>query len=174
VDIKRLFFALWPDESIRAQLLSVGTPLHIVGGRWVADNNLHLTLVFLGNVDARRQDCARQAASGIKGQRFDLVFDMLGYWRHSNTLWLGPSRTPTELLFLIDTLHANLVPCGFTPEAHAYRPHITLARKLHKNLAGTTIAPIHWPIDRFVLVASSQEQGGVRYEILKSWDLINS
>ncbi|HLQ26101.1 MAG TPA: RNA 2',3'-cyclic phosphodiesterase [Acidiferrobacterales bacterium] len=174
MDIKRLFFALWPDERTRARLLSVGAPPDAAAGRWLAGSHLHLTLVFLGNVDARRQDCVQQAASGITGKRFDLVLDVLGYWRHSHILWLGAGQTPSELLSLVDALHANLANCGFVAEARAYHPHITLARKLRKNLAGTAIAAVCWPVDRFVLVESSQERGGVKYEIVKSWDLADS
>ena len=174
MDIKRLFFALWPDEHIRTQLLSVVATPDAGAGRWVEGFHLHLTLVFLGNVDTRMQECVRQAASGIEGRRFDLVLDVLGLWRHSHILWLGPSQTPSELLSLVDVLHAGLANCGFTPEARAYHPHVTLARKLRKNLAGTAVAPICWPVDRFVLVESSQAGGGVKYEIVKSWDLADS
>jgi 2'-5' RNA ligase len=174
MDIKRLFFALWPDDLIRAQLLSVGASPDAVAGRWVAGSQLHLTLVFLGNVDTPKQDCVHQAASGLKGRRFDLVLDVLGLWRHSHILWLGASQTPSELLSLVEALQANLAHCGFMPEKRTYHPHITLARKLRKNFAGTVIAPIRWPVDRFVLVASSQEGGGVKYEIVKFWDLADS
>jgi 2'-5' RNA ligase len=174
VNTRRLFFALWPDELTRARLSSVGASPDAVAGRWVEGLHLHLTLVFLGNVVAPQQDCVQQAASGIKGRRFDLVLDVLGLWRRSQILWIGASQTPSELLSLVDALHASLANCGFMPEARTYHPHVTLARKLRENFAGTAIAPIRWPLDRFVLVESSQEGGGVKYEILKSWDLAGS
>ncbi len=172
MDRKRLFFALWPDAPIRAQLSSVAASLHSVPGRRVAADHLHLTLIFLGDVDVNRQDCAQRAAAGVAGRQFDLLLDVLGYWRRAQIVWLGCSRAPTELLSLVNALQANLIDCGFAPEARAYRPHVTLARKAQKNFAGATIAPVCWPVTRFVLMESIQEQGGVRYAILESWNLM--
>ncbi len=51
----RLFYALWPDDAARAQLAQAAAALNVHDGQRVRDENLHLTLVFLGAVDAECQ-----------------------------------------------------------------------------------------------------------------------
>ena len=48
---ERLFFALWPDEALRQQLAVYPPMLKGCGGRLVVQDNLHITLAFLGSVD---------------------------------------------------------------------------------------------------------------------------
>ena len=53
----RLFFALWPDNEVRRTLDQAGRQLHAAcGGRRMRAPNVHLTLVFLGNVEIARLD----------------------------------------------------------------------------------------------------------------------
>ena len=49
---KRLFFALWPEDSTRAELTAAMRRLQPeVTARWVMPENLHMTLAFLGDVE---------------------------------------------------------------------------------------------------------------------------
>ena len=60
---RRLFFALWPDAVLKAQIgHAARTPARSVDGRRVRDENLHLTLLFLGNVGADAEARVRIAA----------------------------------------------------------------------------------------------------------------
>jgi len=61
-----MFFALWPDDAVRAQLAHWSRELHAVcGGRPTRVENLHLTLAFLGGVeDARAAEVERAGERG--------------------------------------------------------------------------------------------------------------
>ena len=64
----RVFFAIWPDNAAQKQLAALAKQLQaesLCGGRKIKPENIHLTLVFVGEVDSR------QAGSAIPGSRWD-------------------------------------------------------------------------------------------------------
>ncbi len=66
---QRLFFALWPSEEVRAGLAEVMASLDVRGGKPVAAENLHITLLFLGSVTAQTRICAEKIAGGSRDTR---------------------------------------------------------------------------------------------------------
>ncbi len=80
---------------------------------------LHLTLVFLGQVDANRRRCLEDAAGGVRIGRFSLELDVAGYWRGPRALWLGCSRSP-PLLDLVAVLQRTAKACGIAPDERPY------------------------------------------------------
>jgi 2'-5' RNA ligase len=168
---RRLFFALWPDDDVRAALAALARqPIQRQARRVVADN-LHLTLAFPGNVTARVQACLEEAAGRLTGASFELSIDRLGYWPGPRILWAAPSVTPPELWSLATSLREVLAACGLEPENRPYQAHITLARKASRALTVTRTAPIPWSIRQFCLVESVSEPAGVRYRVLRIWPL---
>lgn len=169
-DKQRLFFALWPEEGVRAQLAAV-LRAAALEGRPVRGDNLHLTLVFLGSVDQEVRGCVERAASEVTCARFELAFDASGYFPRPQVVWITPSQPPTELAVLVQTLRDALAPCGLPLDQRPYRPHLTLARKVRRRPALPRITPITWPVGGFSLVESRSQAGGVRYVPLRSWEL---
>lgn len=164
---QRLFFALWPDDAVRAELAGALRPAP--DGRLVRRENLHLTLVFLGSVNQETRACVEQAASGVTCEPFELVFDVAGYFPRPQVAWIAPARTPASLVALVQALREALVPCGLAPDPRPYRPHLTLARKVRRRPAVPVITPIAWPVTAFSLVESRSQPGGVRYIPVQSW-----
>jgi 2'-5' RNA ligase len=75
----RLFFALWPDDRVRAALAVLAAELAAsCGGRATAPDNLHATLAFLGNVPAARLPEFERMAASLHGRRFELRLDAMG------------------------------------------------------------------------------------------------
>ena len=166
----RLFFALWPDEPARAALAPLARRVALEGGgRAVPGANLHLTLAFLGDVPQDRVDAAKAAASGIRGDRFELVLDRTGAFRRSGVGWAGPAKAPGELVTLQSALDSALRASGFALEDRPFAPHLTLARKLVRPVATTQIEPVAWRVTRFALVASAREKGA--YRDVAIWEL---
>ena len=66
---KRLFFALWPDETTRSGLAKAARQWT---RRPVPADNLHMTLQFLGACDAEQEACYIEAASTIQAEAFEL------------------------------------------------------------------------------------------------------
>lgn len=167
---QRLFFALLPDTAVREQLRRLQQNLDWAGGRPVPKENLHLTLLFLGNVEADKMDAVRDIATGIKGKSFDLVLDTLGGFRQNNTriLWVGLSESPPELEALHQSLRRQVRKIGLRVGKGTYRPHVTLIRKadLRGKLPEGPEPGIQWTAHRCALVASELLPSGSRYEIL--------
>ena len=172
---QRLFFALLPDEAVHKQLRQLQKDLGQVGGRPVPKENLHLTLLFLGNVEAGKVDAVRDIAAGVEGKPFDLLLDTLGGFRQNNAriLWVGPSEPPPELGALHQSLRRQVRKIGLHVGKGVYRPHVTLIRKadLRKKLPEDPEPGIQWTARRCALMASELLPSGSRYEILVETEL---
>lgn len=170
---QRLFFALWPVPALQRQLAAL--PDQMLGsraGRRIPAGNVHLTLAFLGAVDATTRTCLEQGASTIHTQAFDLTLDTLGCFRRHGLLWTGTSRWPIPLLELVAAIHAAQAACGLSPDPRAFQTHVTLARNLRRCPPERTIEPIVWPVQEFALVGSELGGGGARYHVLRTWTLV--
>ncbi len=172
---QRLFFALLLDGAVRKQLRQLQKDLDQVGGRPVPEENLHLTLLFLGNVEADKVNAVRAIAAGIEGEPFDLVLDTLGGFRQNNAriLWVGPSELPSELGALHQSLRRQVREIGLRVGKEAYRPHVTLVRNadLRKKLPEDLEPDIQWTVRRLALIASELQPAGSRYKILIEQEL---
>jgi 2'-5' RNA ligase len=166
----RLFFALWPDDAVRAQLARWSRGLHAVcGGRPTRDENLHLTLAFLGSVEEARAAEVERAANEVAPRVVTLVLDRPGYWKHNRIAWAGASVVPPELESVVSELRSALARShiGFDPKG--FVSHVTLLREAREPKAMPALDPIPWKVDGFALVQSVTLPRGSRYEIRRSW-----
>ncbi len=170
---ERLFFALWPDDSLREQIARVRQSLPgLERGRLLVDGNLHLTLHFLGNIELEQIDCFVQQAGKVRAKTFDLELETPGYFKRPQVAWLGCQRIPAELVELHHQLGSYIEACGFKVETRAYNPHMTLARKIRKRPDfPKTVQTLSWNVDRFVLIKSVSVEGGVEYRVRESYPL---
>lgn len=169
---ERLFFALWPDDDARKALARLARArLAAANGRVVAASNLHLTLEFLGSVDAGTRACAERAAQSLSAPAFELEFQRLGYWSRPRVLWSAPETTPDALTGLVSMLREALSACGHQPESRPFHAHVTLARKVRGPVNETTHAPVRWRVSDFHLMASETLARGARYRSLARWPL---
>lgn len=169
----RLFFALWPDDTVRAALLRARAALGELPGRPTLKENLHLTLAFLGATDPPRRACLEQAAAALRIPPFTLRLDRYGYWRRSQVLWLGCGVPPAPLRHLVGGLRDAQQACAVTAETRPYAVHLTLFRKLRKppGALRQMAAAVSWPVRDFALVASELDAAGARYRVLRTWPL---
>ena len=100
--MKRLFFALWPDNAVRGRLAEVAGLLQINTGRRVPPDNFHITLVFLGNVQEQVVPELAAAAERLRQPGFSLQIDRCGWWKRAKVAWLAPAPTPAPLLDLVE------------------------------------------------------------------------
>ena len=70
------------------------------------------------------------------------------------------------------SLRELFLACELQPEARAWQPHITLARKAGQGLAVKQAGPVEWSIRDFCLVESVTEESGASYRILRRWPLV--
>ncbi len=172
----RLFFALWPADTVRKELMANTESWRPqLAAHWIKPANLHITLAFLGDVDAGRLGEAQAAADAVGAEGFELSLDTLEHWRKPKILCLTPTVTPAPLTQLARDLAARLTEAGFDLDQRPYRPHLTLARKAAYLPADASLTkPIPWKASEFVLVESRQDSRGSFYGILKTWPLRGS
>ena len=167
----RYFFALWPDDSTRNQLIEVCQKLPAGTGRIVPGQNLHITLAFLGSLDGAVVGNLRQGAAVIHTGPFSLQLDELGWWRKPRVVWLAAGQVPDALLELVKELNSLLLSQGIKPDSRPYQPHLTIARKAAAMPRQLDFKPIDWRIDSFCLVQSNTLPEGAVYEVIEAWPL---
>jgi len=166
----RLFFALWPDDAVRAELARWSRELHaLCGGRTTLLENLHVTLAFLGSVEEAQVAEVERAAGEVAPKAVSLVLDQPGYWKHNRIAWAGASVVPPELEALVSELRGALAKSRIGFDAKPFASHVTLLRDAREPKAMPALDPIPWKVDGFSLVGSVTLPRGSRYEIRRSW-----
>ena len=165
-----MFFALWPEPTIRTRLAAL-LPGLAEAGRPVAADNLHLTLAFLGPTSARQQACMETWAAGLSCPAFTLELNHYGHWPGPRVAWLAPEQWPEALGELAAALAEGMRHCGLVPDPRPYRPHITLLRKARVLPEGLPELHIPWQIQGFVLCESCSSAQGVEYRVLRRFGL---
>jgi 2'-5' RNA ligase len=130
----RLFIAVNIPDEMRKKIWDSAAPLREHGDaiRWVAPKGMHLTLKFLGEVPADREDAVGRAlersASGVVP--FGLRVGGFGAFpnvRRAKVIWAG-CEAPPPLQLLHRQVEGELGEIGFPPETRAFHPHLTLGR----------------------------------------------
>jgi len=168
--VKRLFFALWPSDATRKTVGQFSQTLKARDLKTVKSDNLHVTLVFLGNVDAQTEQVIRQKASSISAQPFMLNFNQLAFWHKPRVLCLLSQVVAPQLSVLVDALTQIAEQCAIKVEDRPYQPHITLARKA-QALINANVPNIQWYARSFCLVESCSTSDGVQYRVVQQWAL---
>ena len=124
----RLFVAIRPPSEVRAWLLrrmgGVG------GARWQSEDQLHLTLRFIGEVERPTAEDVATALASVRVAPFEAEPSGIGAFEHRGrpeALWAGvePQKPLKALHSKVDLA---CVRAGLEPERRSYLPHITLAR----------------------------------------------
>jgi 2'-5' RNA ligase len=174
----RLFVGLRPPEAIRTRLLGImgGIP----GARWQSDEQLHLTLRFIGEVDRPRAEDVALALGTAQVAPFEVTLSGVGLFDtrgRPNALWAGvrPHDDIGRLHRKVDAL----IRLGLAPERRAYLPHITLARmnapagaadRFLADNAGLTSEPFR--CDAFILFESHLGHEAASYEAVARYPLV--
>ncbi|MEA3015091.1 MAG: 2,3-cyclic 3-phosphodiesterase [Sphingomonadales bacterium] len=124
----RLFVAIRPPSAIRKLLL--GAMGGVSGARWQSEDQLHLTLRFIGEVDRHRAGDIHAALGAVHQPPFELALNGIGAFERrglAETVWAGVAPH-APLRALHKKVDAALARVGIAPDERAYLPHITLAR----------------------------------------------
>lgn len=173
----RLFVAIELPQALCRQLALMGGG--IPGARWVARENLHLTLRFIGDVDTRTADQAHDALSEVALEPFDVrLKDMAVFGeRRPRILYAGVTANPA-LHDLYDRINAALARAGLAPpEERRYVPHVTLARfgtrfgrspaeRIGTFIVANNILPMPgFTVRGFALMSSHRSAAGASYQV---------
>jgi 2'-5' RNA ligase len=167
---QRLFFALQPSADAIQKITCVMQQIDRPGLKFYSAENLHQTLVFLGQTQADQIAALIQQVDVLTMQRFTMRFTEVAYWPKPKVLCLTSSDIPAQLARLVSSLETVASNLYFQIEKRPYRPHITLARKATQAV-DLEVTPIEFEASHFVLMASTPSDNGVQYLPLYRWKL---
>jgi RNA 2',3'-cyclic 3'-phosphodiesterase len=176
--VPRLFlgFSLPDDTRLALAKLANGLPI----ARWVAAEQLHVTIRFLGRIGEEEVQRVHEQVSEVKTSAFAAAIQGVGCFpaapaHEAGVLWAGlaPHEPIVALKQVIDS------QLGPDPETRAFTPHVTLARwkaPMARELAGfleenRTLATAPFVVTAFHLFESRPGGSGSLYQILRSYAL---
>ena len=162
----RLFFALWPDAALQARL-AAWAKAAAGKGRPMRRENIHLTLVFLGDTRAALVPDLIALARGLSFAHIRLLLDRVGYWKHNRIVWCGADQDPPALSALVAELRARLDSVGIAFERRPFVSHVTLVRNAPGLDAAPAWSPLAWEAADFALVTSVRIEGRAAYQVLQ-------
>ena len=175
----RLFVAIDLPDDVRSRLagLCAGVP----GAKWVAPENMHLTLRFIGEVDDARAADIDAALGRIRAPSFDMALAEIGHFGsrgRTRALWAGIEKCEA-LERLQAKVESALVRAGLEPEGRKFAPHVTLARLKEARLsrvrdflgARNPFAAGPVPVERFALYSSFLAREGAIHRVEATYDL---
>jgi 2'-5' RNA ligase len=125
----RLFVALTPPETVRAELAELATAFD--GVRWTPRENLHLTMRFVGDTEPEKQAAMEEALTRVKVEPFILPVENVGIFPSrgpAKVLWAGIGRGHTRLYQLRKQIDEALLSVDMTIDVRNFHPHFTLGR----------------------------------------------
>jgi len=176
VDVKRIIKTV--SEDVRQLPLNV---------RWVNVDNIHITTVFMGDVQEERigpiQDVVKDVCQGYGP--FSIALKGIGVFgsrRNPRVLWVGLDGGIDRMACFKDDLQKGLRPFGIKEEKRRFKPHLTLGRFRKGARTGTDLEDLllkyhdltspDCKIKEFVLFKSDLRPGGAVYSKLDGWPLI--
>jgi 2'-5' RNA ligase len=174
----RLFVAIRPPEDIRDLLIDAmdDSP----DFRWQDEEQLHLTLRFIGELDRPVADDLATALARVRAERLQTRIKGVGRFeaRNAGALWAGV-EPKAPLAALAAKVERACLAVGLEPERRAFHPHITLARwkgRRTREVASFLerkhgLASEPWAVDAFILFESQLSRHGAHYEEVASYPL---
>jgi 2'-5' RNA ligase len=174
----RLFVAIRPPEEIRDLLLDAMDDS--ADFRWQDDEQLHLTLRFIGEVERPVADDLAAELTRVRAPPFELRIAGTGRFeqRSSGALWAGVEPRASVAALAAKVERACLA-VGLEPERRAFHPHITLARwkgRHSREVAAFLdrtggLASTPFEVREFTLFESRLSRHGAHYEEVAAYPL---
>ncbi|HEV3120035.1 MAG TPA: RNA 2',3'-cyclic phosphodiesterase [Gemmataceae bacterium] len=179
----RTFIGVDIGKTIRDRAIALQEKLaqSANGVKWVEPEHLHVTMLFLGEVDDREVAAVcRAVADETAGHvTFEMTVEKLGCFpnpRRPRVLWIGVGQGAEELRALHDGLEGPLMKLGcYRREERQYTPHITLGRvKIDRppdSLGAALVQNANWQggnvvVQQLLVMSSELTSQGPNYTVL--------
>lgn len=166
----RLFVALEVPRQAALSLSLLRGGLH--GARWIDVENYHITLRFIGDVDAPTADELVNALDRVHRPEFTLSLIGMGSFgsKKPHSIWAGVSASP-DLIALQAEIERICQRLRLRPDPRKFTPHVTLARLRGARVedvvdylsARSNFFTDPFPVSRFVVLSSRESVGGGPY-----------
>ncbi|MCB5254002.1 MAG: RNA 2',3'-cyclic phosphodiesterase [Candidatus Cloacimonadaceae bacterium] len=181
----RLFVALQPPLSLHADMAKALDDLQRVkhkGVSWVAMENLHLTVNFIGEVAEHRVDALKNLiaaqASKLKAIRLKAEGITLFPSKYPRLIWVQLLSDEKDLYLLHRQLLSSMRQLGIDADAKKLKLHVTLGRikaQQSPEFERSVLAydfpseELYW--DTLILYRSTLRPEGPRYDIIEQYNL---
>ena len=142
-----------------------------VSGNFTHFNNIHLTLIFLGEINDKQYKSLVRAVENVEFSPFEVQFDRIGKFEgrrgeKGDLYWLGADKSD-ELNFVYKSLRDEIMGENLAFDGKSYKPHITLGRQVVLKNSNEDICkkitPINFKIDKINIIKSEKTPNGVKY-----------
>lgn len=170
--------AVRPPEEVLAAVERAVAPARrsMVGPRWASRDQWHLTLQFLGPVEAL--DPLVGALSVLRGRgSFDFRLGGGGAFptlRRARVIWIGATEGAEGMCELAAAVGVGLAPLGYEADRGRFRPHVTVARlrtpgDVHPAVEALGADPVGpgWTVGEVLLYESRLSPKGSTYRVLE-------
>ena len=167
----RLFVAIRPPAAVMDALID--TTDGIDGARWQSEDQMHLTLRFVGEVERPLANDLAEALAAVRAPSFTLQVAGTGHFERKgrpHTVWASVLPSP-GLDLLQGRVERACQSVGLPRETRKFVPHVTLARlsggagPIAPWLADTgTLQVPEWQVDGFTLYESHLGKAGALYQ----------
>ncbi len=177
----RIFIAIELPAEIKQNLIKIQSSFLDIKARWVKPEHMHLTLVFLGEIEEKKlieiEQVCHQAAKNFN--KFNIEFSGLGAFPNfgqPHTLWVGIKKSPV-LQNLQQQISAGLIQKGFKIEKRPFQPHLTLARLKKQQDLTAIISKFKQPefgkfqVSEFNIFASQLFSEGPKHQMIKKFNI---
>jgi 2'-5' RNA ligase len=162
----RLFIAINFDDETIARLISLRDELRSHGecGNFTATENLHLTLAFLGECDAKQTADIKNAMNEAAFEPFPISIERVGrFKRDGGDIWWAGAQASKPLIGFQSDLTDKLIGAGFLLDKRKYSPHITLGREVVTKAEPWQITPFGETVKSVDLMKSERINGKLTY-----------
>ena len=169
----RLFIAINFPDKIKKAVAELRDHLKksALRGNFTFDENLHLTLVFLGECNVQQTEAIKAVMNNTIFSKFTLALDNTGYFKRDvgNTWWIGLKENKS-LSDLQANLTEHLMQKGFILENRKYTPHVTIGRevKMPAGFVKPEIQQDKFDVTSIELMKSERINGKLVYTLLHS------
>ena len=156
----RLFIAIRLSPAMKAALTKAQCAMYdrSVRGNYTPEENLHLTLAFIGEYPSA--DAAMDALANVTFTPFELRLDGVGRF---GDLWWAGLRESAALTAVVRRVRRALAEGGIPFDRKHFKPHVTLLRKASRDAAGVAIAPVSMTVRAVSLMSSRRGRSGMIY-----------
>ena len=156
----RLFLAVNFDRPMKDALVSIQNEWydHGVRGSYTSEENLHLTLAFIGEYPDPQP--VLDALAGVSFTPFPITLEGVG--RFGNLWWAG-LRDSAPLTAVVRRIRRALADHDVPFDRKRFSPHVTLIRKAAGELPGVSFEPVTMTVESVSLMRSDRGRHGMIY-----------
>lgn len=181
MEIIRSFIAVEIPDKTRTEITKMLDTFakQDTGARWIKQDNLHITLIFLGEVSQEfLHNAQTELTSVAKNQKsFEMSLKNIGAFpsqRAPRIIWIGVDKGSDELIDLQSKIESSLTKIGYKPETRKFHPHLTIGRvKFRFNnpkIFETNYQSETFAVKSVVLFKSTLMPQGPIYEKIKEFN----